>query len=238
MSDDANRRGERPRRKIRPVDEDDSEIEQQASRKTRRKKTSADAQSIQTYTVMTAIGGAFSTLLFQFSKNLAMHSARHMPNEMAGSMFAVPIIALAVIGIVVLPIMVISAMPGMFRFLVGAPSYRKRWVMLQSLAWVMLICFAMATAIITQDCFERGLSDSTGISLMNSIPAGIGFYLIVMSFMPEDFFENDYMGKKVMKFLGCKSTSGARMASRAGAAALIGVSVGLSLIAVAAFARR
>lgn len=90
-------------------------------------------------------------------------------------------------------------------FLLGPERFRRRWVLAQLTAWIATVAFACLLAGFFYYFDQRKISDAIGFSSGSAIAAGIGFYLLAMSVMPLEFFEEDRAGKAIYQFLGCTS---------------------------------
>lgn len=111
--------------------------------------------------------------------------------------------------VITAPIIVIAPFKALFGFLLGPEEYRSRWITLQFSAWTATILFMAAGVSFYHFYDHRTVGGAIVFTSIGTIFAGIGFYHVAMGCMPIRFFESDAMGKRILKFLGCKSSTSA-----------------------------
>ncbi len=104
------------------------------------------------------------------------------------------------------PVLVIGLLPTFCRFAYGPPRFRKRWFILQLLAWIGTLLFGAIGVAYWMGQRSRGPGEALIYHGVPTVVAAFAFYLSVMSFMTAPFFDEDQMGQRVKQFLGVQST--------------------------------
>ena len=104
------------------------------------------------------------------------------------------------------PVLIIGLLPAFCRFAYGPPRFRKRWFILQLLAWIGTLLFGAIGVAYWMGHRSRGPGEALIFHGVPTVVAAFALYLSVMSFMPAPFFDEDQMGQRVKLFLGVKST--------------------------------
>ena len=103
------------------------------------------------------------------------------------------------------PVALIGMIPAFGRFAYGPPGFRRRWLMVQLLAWIFTILVASAGLVYWMGERGREPGESLGFHAIPTAASAFAAYLAAMSMMPSGFFEEDVMGQRVMRFLGAES---------------------------------
>lgn len=86
-------------------------------------------------------------------------------------------------------------------FFVGPKTFRRIWLRAQIKAWLMTIAYflLMVTFFCAYD--GRRMTDSIAFAGVGAVSAAIGFYVLAMQNMPQEFFETG-VGMSMYHFLG------------------------------------
>ncbi len=180
------------------------------------------------YSVVGAIIGAIQLLLIPVSIYFWIQLGFGLTK---GWIFIWGLLNFAICG----PIVVIASLPKAFSFLLGPPHLRKKWLLLQMSAWIATIFMLSLSSAIIMHFFYKDLVEAVVFSAFGCIVMGIGFYLIAMAQMPAEFFDQDMMGIKIKKFLGCQTSDGVAIRCILGAIAFFFIGLGIIATPVAVF---